>query len=80
VSLPAGADLDTVDAEVARGLAAMPPTADRFCPLPVMGLPGWCDDNERPGFYDDPLVFRSGRRRDPTAARAGHPTTTGETT
>ena len=27
-------------------------------PLPVLALPGWCDQNRRPGFYDDPAVFR----------------------
>ncbi|MEN9776232.1 MAG: hypothetical protein RL322_3302 [Pseudomonadota bacterium] len=29
--------------------------------MPLMGLPGWCDDNEDPAFYQDPLVFRPRR-------------------
>jgi len=29
-----------------------------FGPLPVLGVPGWWDDNERPGFYEDSTVFR----------------------
>jgi hypothetical protein len=37
-----------------EGLAAKP-----FAPLPLMGIPGWCQGNEGVSFYDDPLVFRS---------------------
>ncbi|SOZ36952.1 DUF3025 domain-containing protein [Cupriavidus neocaledonicus] len=35
-----------------------------FAPLPVMGIPGWCEDNAAPDFYADVTVFRPGRRRD----------------
>jgi len=63
VCLAAGACLDRVDAEVAKGLSVRPPSPDRLCPLPVMGLPGWCEANADPSFYDDPAVFRAGRRR-----------------
>ncbi|NUO87344.1 MAG: DUF3025 domain-containing protein, partial [Cupriavidus sp.] len=35
-----------------------------FAPLPVMGIPGWCEDNADPDFYNDATVFRPGRRRD----------------
>ncbi|SPR98938.1 DUF3025 domain-containing protein [Cupriavidus taiwanensis] len=38
-----------------------------FAPLPVMGIPGWCEDNADPDFYADATVFRPGRRRDPEA-------------
>jgi hypothetical protein len=31
-----------------------------LAPVPILGVPGWAD-NGSPGFYDDPLVFRSGR-------------------
>lgn len=34
----------------------------RFAPLPVLGIPGWWGANENPAFYDDPQVFRRGRR------------------
>ena len=27
-------------------------------PLPVLGVPGWWDDNQDPGFYGDSAVFR----------------------
>jgi len=33
-----------------------------FAPLPVMGIPGWCDENADPAYYDDVAVFRAGRR------------------
>ncbi len=29
-----------------------------FNPLPVLGIPGWCPDNENPVFYEDKTVFR----------------------
>lgn len=35
-----------------------------FAPLPVMGIPGWCDESAEPDFYADTTVFRPGRRRD----------------
>ncbi|NOV23172.1 DUF3025 domain-containing protein [Cupriavidus necator] len=35
-----------------------------FAPLPVMGIPGWCDGNASPDFYADTTVFRPGRMRD----------------
>jgi hypothetical protein len=28
-------------------------------PLPVMGVPGWFSDSERPGFYEDASVYRA---------------------
>jgi len=34
-----------------------------FAPLPVMGIPGWCDENAEAAFYDDVTVFRPGRRQ-----------------
>jgi hypothetical protein len=61
VALHRGADAGQVDAAVAAALQAAPPRAADFCPLPVFGLPGWCDDNRDPAFYDDRAVFRPGR-------------------
>jgi hypothetical protein len=48
--LPADLPLD------ADTLASKP-----FCPLPVLGVPGWWPANETPGFYDDATVFRPPR-------------------
>jgi hypothetical protein len=30
-----------------------------FAPLPLMGIPGWCRENQNFSFYDDSLVFRT---------------------
>lgn len=30
-----------------------------FLPLPVLGVPGWWPENERPDFYNDASVFRA---------------------
>ncbi|KHK55176.1 membrane protein [Burkholderia sp. A9] len=51
-----------VDAWIAGALATRDLTSRDFSPLPVLGVPGWCDANVAPAFYDDPAVFRSGRR------------------
>src|SRR5579864_6905843 len=37
-------------------------TSRMFAPLPVLGIPGWCAENESPEFYEDTFVFRAGRR------------------
>lgn len=33
----------------------------RLWPLPIMGVPGWCTDNQEQTFYQDPRVFRPAR-------------------
>lgn len=35
--------------------------AKPFCPLPVLGVPGWWAANIEPGFYGDAAVFRRAR-------------------
>ena len=60
--------LDTAIAKLFRELA-MPNLADNavklssksFQPLPVMGIPGYSDDNVIPAFYQDEAVFREPR-------------------
>jgi hypothetical protein len=42
----------------AQALAAKP-----FAPLPLMGIPGWCPENQDFSFYDDSVVFRPAARR-----------------
>ncbi len=32
-----------------------------LAPLPILGVPGWCADNENPVYYDDHDHFRPGR-------------------
>lgn len=72
--IPAAPDtpLDQLDRLLAASLGAAADTSRlaggrSFAPLPVLGIPGWCDDNAEPSFYADTRVFRPGRR----AAAAG---------
>ena len=52
-----------LDDAVARALLEGGEFSSRmFAPLPVLGIPGWCAENGTESFYDDPAVFRSGRR------------------
>ena len=30
--------------------------------VPILGIPGWCADNESEDYYDDTDYFRPGRR------------------
>lgn len=46
------------DAQVAAALDPLRLGRKPFVPLPVLGVPGWCRDNEAAQFYDDPHVFR----------------------
>jgi hypothetical protein len=57
-----------LDATVSRALREGGEFNGRmFAPLPVLGIPGWWPENATPSFYDDPSVFRSGRRARPSA-------------
>jgi hypothetical protein len=62
--LPADERFDLLDAAVAGTLGGTSSTLTgrSFTPLPVLGVPGWWPDNASPDFYDDPAVFRAGRR------------------
>lgn len=51
----------SADAALAAELTAERFAAKPFNPLPVLGVPGWCPENENFCFYDDSLVFRSAR-------------------
>jgi len=31
----------------------------QLTPLPLLGVPGWCDDNRQPGFYENTDYFRA---------------------
>lgn len=56
------ADRASLDAALADTLLDTELTPRDFRPLPVMGIPGWCDANEDVAFYSDTTVFRPGRR------------------
>lgn len=50
-----------IDMQVARQLASDSSLSD-FTPLPVLGVPDWCDHQDA-AFYDDVTVFRPKRRK-----------------
>jgi hypothetical protein len=47
------------DVVIAAALNAEHLATKPYAPLPVMGVPGWCMDNEDAAFYDDTTVFRA---------------------
>lgn len=66
------ADLAGVDAWLAGEATAERLAAKPFTPLPVLGIPGWCAQNENFSFYDDSLVFRP-RKAPPNTTTALQP-------
>jgi hypothetical protein len=53
-----------LDDAISRELSSTQELTTRlFAPLPVLGTPGWWPANDTPSFYDDPAVFRAGRRQ-----------------
>jgi hypothetical protein len=61
---PPGEQLAVLDSRVAAYISESGnlTTPRALAVLPVLGVPGWCRDNEREGFYDNADYFRSGRR------------------
>ena len=62
VALAARASVREIDRCVAAGLGEHL-TARDLMPLPVLGIPGWCKQNENPQFYSDRDVFRPANMR-----------------
>jgi len=60
--MPAG-DLAALDASLAGALTADRLAAKLFTPLPVLGIPGWAEQNQNFSFYDDSFVFRPAGHR-----------------
>lgn len=52
-------EVDALAAEAVRTLA----TPRDLSPLPLLGVPGWWADNERPAFYDNAEYFRRSRKK-----------------
>ncbi|AMO25530.1 membrane protein [Ramlibacter tataouinensis] len=68
--MPAGA-MEAMDAALAEALSAERLAAKPFTPLPVLGIPGWCEQNQNFSFYDDSFVFRpAGQKKPIKQARA----------
>ena len=40
-----------------------------YLPIPILGIPGWCQENQNFSFYDDSLVFRVPRTAQTTQQR-----------
>jgi hypothetical protein len=57
---PMGAT-DELDSWLAARLTAEALARKPFMPLPLFGIPGWCEENQQVSFYDDPVVFRPRR-------------------
>ena len=57
--------LALIDAEIARHISDIGNLAvtRELAVVPVLGVPGWCPDNERESYYDDPDYFRAVRRK-----------------
>jgi Protein of unknown function (DUF3025) len=52
-----------LDLWVAADLSADKMASKPFVPLPVLGVPGWWQENEKLSFYEDILVFRPQHQR-----------------
>lgn len=55
--------LADADSRLASQLVADALALKPFTPLPLLGIPGWCDGNQQLSFYDDVQVFRSRRSK-----------------
>lgn len=71
--LPMAELLRRVDAQFADLMAdpqALQSTR-QLAPVPVLGVPGWCDENVRADYYDDTGYFRPGRGSRRAASNSG---------
>ena len=70
-ALPLAAQLPALDARLAARIsdAARFAATRELTPVPILGVPGWCEDNAREQYYDNLDHFRPAR-----AGCAGHPT------
>lgn len=64
---------DHADAWLAAQCTAPALASKPFTPLPVLGIPGWCAENENFSFYDDPVVFRPRRTTKHSSAESSPP-------
>jgi hypothetical protein len=60
LAAPFEEQLAAIDAAVARHVsdAGNLTVTRELAVVPVLGVPGWCADNEREAYYDDPDYFR----------------------
>ena len=57
------AQLNYIDQQLARYLRdpLHCVSTRELCPVPLLGVPGWCADNEQAEYYDNTAYFRAGR-------------------
>ena len=60
MALPLAAQLEHLDTQVSAriGNPAREIAARELTPVPLLGIPGWCADNEQPRYYDNSAYFR----------------------
>jgi hypothetical protein len=68
VTLAPTATLEEVDLALAERLDDRLNPAD-FAPVPLLGIPGWCNANQEASYYDDASVFRPARGLPPITGR-----------
>jgi len=58
--------LSSLDAQLARAFADMRGlnSTEDYAPLPILGVPGWIEDNASERYYEDTQQFRPGRARE----------------
>lgn len=63
LSSPTALQMEQIDAMLERHLldAGALKSTRELAPLPILGVPGWCADNEREQYYDNTDYFRPGR-------------------
>ena len=68
LNLPLARQLNEIDVRLAARIAdpALFLGTRQLTPVPFLGIPGWCPDNEREQYYDNTGYFRP-----PASARAG---------
>ena len=66
LTAPLREQLAIIDARVAEHLSgpARLVATRELAVVPVLGVPGWCADNENESFYEDMDYFRPGRLRE----------------
>ena len=63
LALPLAEQLGTLDARLASRIGHEFAATRELAPVPLLGVPGWCDDNRDERYYDDTSYFRPARGR-----------------
>lgn len=65
LTAPLTAQLAQLDANLARHLSDMAhlKSTRELAPVPILGVPGWCTDNDAEAYYDNVAYFRPTRAR-----------------